>query len=163
MKKTAVAFLALALFACSALANIYPLNSWHEGNVRLKARDKASGKPLWQSTVKTIRTTFNGQPYLYVVDEGQGQYGSDGKMKSWKTESYSLIEGKKLVPYQVKQVFKDPSGRVISSLQKDYDRAGKTVNCLINGRPQSYPFQSDLIDRERNSRSAAAAKSHSIC
>ena len=140
--------MAAALLASSAPAYIYPLNSLHEGTVNLKARDKASGKPLWQSRVRTARATFNGKPYLYVVDEGRGQYGSDGKMLSWKTESYSLIEDKKLVPYQVKQLFKDPSGLIVSTLQKDYDRAGQTVNCRINGRTKSYEFQSDLVDRE---------------
>jgi hypothetical protein len=148
MKKFVMTLLALALLALSSLAYIYPLNSWHEGTVSLKARDKASGKPLWQSTVRTVRTTFNGQPYLYVIEEGQGKYGSDGKMKSWQTESYSLIEDKKLVPYQVKQVFKGPSGLIIGALQKDYDRKGKTVTCQINGRHLSYPFQADLIDKE---------------
>lgn len=148
MKKTILTLFSLALLTLSALAYIYPINDLHEGSVSLKARDKASGKPLWQSKVRIARTTFNGQPYLYAIDEGQGKYGSDGKVKSWKTESYSLIEGKKLIPYQVKQVFKDPSGRVISSLQKDYDRAGKTVNCRINGQQKSYEFQSDLTDRE---------------
>jgi hypothetical protein len=69
-------------------------------------------------------------------------------VKSWKTESYSLIEDKKLVPYQVKQIFKDSSGRVISSLQKDYYFVGKTIICQINGQQKSYPFQADLLDRE---------------
>ena len=148
MKKIVLLLLALPLLAFSARADIYPLNSFHEGEVRLKARDKASGQALWQSKVRITRTTFNGRPYLYTIDEGKGKFGSDGKVKSWKTESYSLIEGKKLVPYQVKQVFKDPSGRVVSSLQKDYDRAGKTVVCQVNGRQKSYEFQPDLLDRE---------------
>ena len=148
MKKPVLILLALTLLAFSALADLYPISSFHEGEVNLKARDKASGQQLWQAKVKIAKTTFNGQPYLYVIEEGQGKYGSEGKVKSWKTESYSLIEGKKLVPYQVKQVFKDSSGQVVSSLQKDYDRAGKTVTCQINGKQKSYPFQSDLLDRE---------------
>jgi hypothetical protein len=148
MKKIVLTLLAFSLCTFSALADIYPIHSFYEGEVNLKARDKASGQPLWQAKIKTIKTTFNGKPYLYIVEDGQGRYGSDGKTKSWRTESYTLIEGSKLIPYQVKQVFKNTAGQVISSLQKDYDRGDKTVTCQINGQQKSYPFQSDLIDRE---------------
>jgi hypothetical protein len=145
---TIIALLALTLLAAAALADSYPINSLYEGEVRLKARDKANGLPLWQATVKSLKTAFGGQPYLYVVEEGQGKYGPNGRIKSWRTTSYSLIENGRVIPYQVKQVFKNPSGQVTSSLQKDYDRAEGKVICQINGRQKVFDLQPDLIDRE---------------
>ncbi|MBN3032806.1 MAG: hypothetical protein JW873_01790 [Candidatus Saganbacteria bacterium] len=149
MKKQIAFLTAVLLLALPALADTYPIRSFHDGEViRLKASDKASGAPLWRSTVRTAKTTFGGKPFLYIIEEGEGKYGSDGKTKSWRSESYSLIEGGKVIPYQVKQVFKNPAGQVISSLQKDYDRAGRKVICQVNGQQKSYEFQADLIDRE---------------
>jgi hypothetical protein len=148
MNKKLTTLLALALLALPALADVFPIHTFYEGDSYLKARDKASGQPLWQAKIRATKTTINGQPFLYTVEEGKGQYGQDKKEKSWRTESYTAIKGDQAIPYQVKQVFKDPAGKVISSLQKDYDLKDKAVNCRINGQTKSYEFKPDLIDRE---------------
>ncbi len=147
-KQIASLIAAATILTLPVLADTYPIDNLYTGTIHLKARDKASATALWKSTVRSYRTTFEGRPFMYVVEEGQGKYGTDGKVKSWKSESYSLIEDGKVIPYQVKQVFKDPEGNVISSLQKDYNRADGKVVCQINGKQKTYDFQPDLIDRE---------------
>ncbi len=136
------------LLTLPVLADTYQIDMLYSGTVHLKAREKASGLPLWQSTVRTYKTSFEGRPFLYVVEEGQGKYGADHKNLSWRSESYSLIEDGKVIPYQVKQTFKNPDGDIVSSLQKDYNRAEGKVICQINGRQKTYDFPADLIDRE---------------
>jgi len=148
-KQMASVIAAVTLLALPALADTYPIRDLHDGEtVHLKASEKSSGADLWTSTVKTYKTSFEGRPFLYVVETGQGKYGGGGKVQSWRSESYSLIEDGHVIPYQVKQVFKDQGGNVVSSLEKNYDRADGKVACQINGRQKTFDFQDDLIDRE---------------
>ncbi len=147
-KQIASLIAALTFLITPVLADTYPIDSLYTGTVHLRAREKASGLDLWKSTVRTYRTSFEGRPFLYVIEEGQGKYGSAHKNLSWRSESYSLIEDGKVIPYQVKQTFKDTDGNVISTLQKDYNRADGKVVCQINGKQKTYDFQDDLIDRE---------------
>jgi hypothetical protein len=149
MKKLLSALLLTLFVAGTALAGQVTVTHIAEGARGLKAKDKASGQPLWTSRVNTRKmTNAKGEPFLYIEDNGSGIYGKDKTAKSWKTVTYVRISGDNLVPYSVKQTVKDSAGKVVFTLEKSYNAAAKKVYCTVNGQPKSFNFQSDLLDKE---------------
>jgi len=147
MKKTI--WLLMLLCAGAVWAETVTINHIEEGTKGLRAKDKASGQPLWQSEVRTRRiTSERGEPFLLTLDSGAGIYGKEKKNVNWETESYVRIKDRTLVPYQVKQTIKDQSGQTVLLLEKSYDPKTKKVYCQVNGQSKTFDFPDDLIDKE---------------
>ncbi|MFA5113751.1 MAG: hypothetical protein WC529_05610 [Candidatus Margulisiibacteriota bacterium] len=149
MKRRLITLLLLLAVACSAWAEQFVITRINEGVKGLKAKDKASGQPLWSSKVNTRKTVnAKGEPFLYIEDNGSGVYGKDKTVKSWKTVAYVRLSGNYLLPYSVKLTVKDKNGQVVTALEKNYDAVSKKVACKINGQTKIYDFAADLIDKE---------------
>jgi hypothetical protein len=147
MKVWAVFF--LLFFTLPCLAEIPSIEDLALGSHGLKASEKSSGKALWRSEVKSRKTANEkGEPFLLIEEDGAGAYGKEGKYQIWHSAAYFQITGTKLMPYQVKQIYKDPSGRITRTAEKYYDQGKKEVRCNINGSLKNIEFKSDLVDKE---------------
>ncbi|MFC1511548.1 hypothetical protein ACFL5U_04125 [Candidatus Margulisiibacteriota bacterium] len=138
----------LLLASSAAYATVFDMKYLAEGSSTLKTKDKSSDKHLWQSTITTKKIKYQGKDFLYAVDSGSGIWGKDKKPKTWRTESYALIQGNRIIPYSVKVVFKDKQGKVLRQLEKFYDLEKKKVFCDDNGKAKKYDFKDDLLDKE---------------
>jgi hypothetical protein len=149
MKKTAVILLLFCfVFASISQAEVFQFKYMRKGKEVLKARDKGSGKPLWQSVFQSQKTEHKGKSFLYLKEEGSGIYGKDKKFKSWIAEAYYRLEGTRAVPYQTKLVYKDQKGKTLQTVTKYYDPEKKKAICSINGKEKEFKFTEDLVDKE---------------
>lgn len=145
--------LIMLLVFCFALAGVsqaevFQINNMRKGKEGLAARDKSSGKPLWQSEILTQKIEHAGKTFLYIKEEGSGIYGKDKKFKSWVSEAYYHFEKTRAIPYQTNLVFRDKSGKVIQRINKFYDPDEKKAVCRVNGKEKRFEFKEDLIDKE---------------
>jgi len=148
MKKIIVLFLLFFVTVSVAGAEIFKVTKISEGLKKVRARDKDSGKNLWQSSFKTQKIMHQGKPFLYVEENGSGIYGSDKKFKKWKGEGYFIVNGTQLIPYQVKEVYRDKSGKLVKAVDKFYDQKTKKVICRVDGKNKKFDFKPDLIDKQ---------------
>ncbi len=149
MKKIFVILLLVSLVAANlAYAEIFQIERMRQGREGLRAKDKASGEDLWQSVIEIQKIVHEGDPYLYIKEEGAGVYGKDKKYKSWVSEAYYLFKNKKAIPYQTKLVYKDREGKILQTVVKLYDPEAKKAICRINGEEKSFDLKQDLIDKE---------------
>jgi hypothetical protein len=150
--KESKTLLLIALSLCltgMAIAEQVTVTKINEGIVRLKAKDKASGKPLWSSQLNSRRIkTAKGDPFLYMEENGSGIHDKDQTFKTWKTVTYLRIDGDYLIPYSIKRTMKDKNGKVVQTLEKSYNAADGKVYCTLNGQTKTFDFKSDLIDTE---------------
>lgn len=149
MKSKILTLVMVILIAAAGRAEVMKITDLSLGSQGLKASDKASGKALWKSVVKTVKTANDkGEPFLMIEENGSGIYGKEAKQQSWHSAAYFWIKGDQLIPYQVKQVYKDPNGQVIGTVDKYYDQKNKQVACKINGSAKQSDFPADLVDKE---------------
>lgn len=149
MKKIFVFLLVSCFFAVSlSYAEVFEINYMRKGTETLKAREKSSGKDLWQSKILTQKMEHKGETYLYIKEEGAGIYGKDKKYKSWVSEAYYTFKEKRATPYQTKLVYRDGKGKIIHTVNKYYDLGKKKVICRVNGEEKVFKFKNDLIDKE---------------
>lgn len=136
--------LILASIASLSFAESFNVKNVIYGTTNLKAVDKSSGAPLWESVLKVEK----GKGFIYSEERGAGIWGQGRTYKTWDTKAYFKLEGTKLVPDQVEIVFKDKNGSVIQTIKKSYDRRNHAVYCAINGKTKTFDFDVDLIDKE---------------
>lgn len=148
MKKVLFVILLVVLVSGASLAELFDINFLALGTAKLKVRDKASGQPLWSSTLKIQKMTAQGQNYVYLEENGGGVYGKDKIQQVWKTQTYLKPVGKKLIPCQVVSVFKDQNGQTVTSVQKDYNQTDKKIYCQVNGKSSAFNFKPDVVDKE---------------
>lgn len=118
------------------------------GTAKLAAKDKASGSPLWKNSTAVQKTASNGKNFIVITDIGSGIYGKDKKYKTWRSEAFYYYDGERAIPYQTNLVYKDQSGRTVSSISKYYDQKTRKVLCKYDGREKTYTFYDDLVDKE---------------
>ena len=120
-----------------------------EGTETLKTVDKANGNPISTNTIKVEKTKLEGKEYLYREDKGEGITGKDKTFKSWETQSWSLLEGNRLIPYSVKFVQKNKDGQVVYTIEKTYNFKDKKIYCKINGKSKEFTCYPDQVDKEQ--------------
>lgn len=140
-------FLLFVLVSLSA-AKFFEIKTLPIGLQKVKTTEKSSGKALWQSKHRTQKVEYDGKPFLYIEEDGYGIYGKDKEHKTWHSESYFIFEDSKLVPYQIKQVFKNINGKTVETINKFYDAKTKKVTCNINGKIKEIEFKKDIVDKE---------------
>lgn len=149
MKRILLCLLVVCFFFSSiSSAEIFQIERMRHGREGLKARDKASGEDLWQSVIEVQRIEHEGDPYLYIKEEGAGIYGKDKKYKSWVSEAYYLYKDGRATPYQTKLVYKDREGKILQTVTKIYDPEAKKAIVRLNGEEKRFDFEADLIDKE---------------
>lgn len=148
MNRISISLLICLVFNGSIAAEIIKVEKIDEGVKVTEAREKSSGKKLWQSKLSISQIDFDGQPFVYLEDIGQGKYGPGKNEVTWHTTSYIRRVGDQLVPYQVKVIFRDKQGKVIKKLEKHYNSEAKKVICLSKDGERKFDFKPDLIDRE---------------
>ena len=110
MKKTFIILVLISLFvAGQAYAEDIPIRNIWEGKTRLMAREKSTGIPLWQSEVQVQKIEDNDQPAFQIFEEGARFSDNESNYASWNYESYFELEGDRLLPHQVKVIFRDES------------------------------------------------------
>ncbi len=132
----------------SVLAQSISVKQVDEGLQPTEAREKDSGQHLWQSKLNIRSISHEGRAFLYLEDIGSGIYGKDKQDLTWHTTSYILKEGDKLIPYQVKVIFRDKQGKVVRKLEKYYDSKTKKVICLSDDGERKFDLKPDLVDKE---------------
>jgi hypothetical protein len=149
MKRFVLLILLLSFFFSSiSSAEIFQINNMRRGKEGLRARDKASGKDLWKSVIDVQKIKHEGNPYLYIKEEGAGIYGKDKKYKSWVSEAYYLFKDGRATPYQTKLIYKDREGKTLQTVTKIYDPETKKAVVQLNGDEKQFDFEEDLIDKE---------------
>ncbi len=149
IKKISASLLLLAVvIAAPAISEAFMMSDLHIGARGTKAVEKSSGRSLWQNTIVTKKVDVQGKPFLYIEDKGEGIWGKDGTYKTWAVRSFFRIEGDKLVPHQVKGEFKDKSGKVLRSFQKDYLPKEGKVLFTENGKTKEIKYTEGMIDKE---------------
>ena len=148
MKKLLIVSICCSLLAIPCLAESISIKNFDEGVHRTQAREKDSGQPLWQSKLSISNISHEGQAFLYLEDRGSGKYGKEGNEVTWQTTSYVRKNGDKLVPYQVKVIFKDKQGKLVRQLEKYYDLETGKVLCLSADGERKFDLKADLIDKE---------------
>jgi len=149
MKRIFFCLLLICFFFSSiSSAEVFQIERMRRGREGLEARDKASGEDLWQSVIEIQKIKHEGDPYLYIREEGAGIYGKDKKYKSWVSEAYYLYQDGRAIPYQTKLVYKDREGKTLQTITKIYDPEAKKAICRINGDEKRFDLADDLIDKE---------------
>ena len=111
-----------------------------------RARDKASGKQLWSSTIKVARLTDKGKDFVYITEDGSGIYG--GENKNWSSRAYYYYNGTTARPYQAKLVYKSPEGKILQVIEKSYDPEGKKALFRVNNKDTALNTSNDLLTNE---------------
>ncbi len=150
-KRNSLKFLFSAVLSLFVLSNfchaeVFDIRHLDEGTGILKTREKSNGKHLWESTIKMQIMKHEGQSYLYIEENGEGTYNNNYRI--WRTQSYFYFEDSRLIPYQVKSVLKDKSGKIVETIEKFYDRENKEITCKINHKIESFEFKEDIVDKE---------------
>ena len=149
MKKMLAVLLLVFLFAPGLCqAEVFQIKNLWTGINRLIAKDKESGVDLWQSQIKMQKVEDNGRPVLYILEEGTGFRGAEKEYSSWKHESYFQVQGTKLLPDQIKVVYKNEKGEIIARVEKSFDHENRKVICRVNGKKKEIEYKDDLVDRE---------------
>ena len=149
MKKAFIILVLVAFFAASlAYAEAIPIKNIWQGKTRLMAREESTGKLLWQSEVQVQKIEHNGQPALHIFEEGARFSDKESNYASWNYESYSRLEGTKILPDQIKIVFKNGKGEIFKILNKFFDYENKKIICKVNGENEEFEFNDDIVDKE---------------
>lgn len=115
-----------------------------EGANQLRAREKSSGKDLWQSKVQVQEIKDS----LHILEEGGGICGREKRYLSWCYESFFKVEGSRFLPEKINVVYKLKNGKTLKTLKKSFDYENKKVICNVNGKNKEFEFKNDLVDRE---------------
>lgn len=148
MKRFAALAAVMIMIGNAVLAEGFVINDLMTGKRATVATEKSSGKKLWANSMEVRKISYQGKPFIYTEDKGQGILGKEGKHQSWIVRSFFRIDGKQLVPFQVKAEYKDKEGNVIRTLQKDYDDKAGRIICTENGRAKQYRYISGMVDKE---------------
>ncbi|MFH1709553.1 MAG: hypothetical protein ABH860_00595, partial [bacterium] len=102
---------------------------------------------VWHS--RNIAATFesNGHIYLRITEDGEGQYGSDKKYKTWHAESVYLYENDVIIPQNSVLEFKDKDGVTVGLLKVFFDAKEKIVKCKLLNEKKEFEFKEGLIDK----------------
>jgi len=118
------------------------------GKAKIVAYDKSTGSPRWQSTLSTIKTSFNGKPFYYTEENGKGNFGNNNSYKTWKVTGYYQISASGVAPYEVKQTMKDAGGKTVMSLEKSYNAKEGKIVCDVNGSAKVFDLNKNTIDKD---------------
>ncbi len=146
MRKFLVLLLILSFFGASlSYAKVFKIKNIWEGVNQLRAIEKSSGKPLWQSKVQVKKID---QSSLRILEEGGGLCGKEKTYLSWRYESYYHLEGTEFKPEQIDIVYKNKNGEILKTLNKSFDYKNGKIICNVNGKKQVLKFKDNLVDRE---------------
>lgn len=118
------------------------------GKDSIVAFEKSTGAVRWKSNLSTVRTTFNGKPFIYTEEIGKGKYGKDNAYKTWTVKGYYMIDTNSLSPYEVKLEMKDAKGNQVFALDKSYNYEAKKVICDVNGSSKNFDLNPNTLDRD---------------
>ena len=145
MRKSLTILLILSFFAAGfSHAEVFKIKNIWEGVNQLRAREKSSGKDLWQSKVQVQEIKDS----LHILEEGGGICGREERYLSWRYESFFKVEGSKFLPEKINVVYKLKNGKTLKTLKKSFDYENKKVICNVNGKEKEFEFKDDLVDRE---------------
>ena len=145
MRKPLIILLILSLLAAGlSYAEAFRIKNIWQGINQLKAREKSSGKPLWQSKVQVQEIKDS----LHILEEGGGICGREKRYLSWSYESFFKVEGSRFLPEKINVVYKLKNGKTLKTLKKSFDYENKKVICNVNGKEKEFEFKDDLVDRE---------------
>lgn len=150
MKKHLLYFLLiLAVFITNqAKAEVFSIVYLNCNPTKLRAEDKAKNTLLWESSYNLSKTASLGKDLLILKETGRGIYGASKKDLQWEIEARYFFEGNRLMPGEVKIIFKNPQGQTTKTITKIYDLNKKKVICKVDGRPKFFEFPDDLIGTE---------------
>jgi hypothetical protein len=148
MKKLSILLLVCIAFAGAAFAGTFKIMSVYEKPTEIKAYEKDSGKYLWQCTDTFTTFEADGQLFIRFTEDGEGQYGSDKKYRTWKAESIYLYENETIIPRSTKIEFKDKDGVVVGLLKTVFDPKEGTVKCKLLNDKKEFEFKEGLIDKD---------------
>jgi len=146
VKKLSALLILFLLLSVAAKAELFEYKNLLLETKKNRARDKASGKQLWSSTIKVARLTDKGKDFVYITEDGSGIYG--GENKNWSSRAYYYYNGTTARPYQAKLVYKSPEGKILQVIEKSYDPEGKKALFRVNNKDTALNTSNDLIDKE---------------
>lgn len=148
MKKILLIMALIFVPSSMALSEPFRILNLPTGSAQLSASEKSSGKALWSSKFKIMKTEFKGSSMVYIEEDGNGLFGGDGKKKTWVSRSFYYLKGTEIIPYQLNIVYKDESGKIIRTIEKNYDASSKKVYCKVNGQSKIFDMPGDIADKE---------------
>ncbi|MCX5749130.1 MAG: hypothetical protein NTZ10_02670 [Candidatus Saganbacteria bacterium] len=147
--KVLLIFTLMIMFAASALADHFSISYVPDGiTVKTSAKDKSSGKALWQNTIQYQKVNYKGKNMFYTQEQGSGIYGPDKTYKSWVTRSYSFLQGNRLIPSEVQILMKDKNGKAVRKIEKYYNAQTERVICVVNSNTKTFNFKDGMLDKE---------------
>ena len=129
-------------------AEISKLSTKTQEVITIKSKEKSSGEERYRSVAKAQIIKHKDKFFIYLEERGKWNAGRDKQSITWFASVYSSLDGTKITPYLIKVVKKNSQGKIISVVDKFYDRKNKIVMCNINGITKEFKFEDNMVDQQ---------------
>ena len=140
-------FALVFIFPNIAAAKNIKYESIANTKMTLISYEKSNSLLHWTSTAIGQLIQHKEQAYFNIEARGDF-FNKDGQKTSfWDASSYSLLEGDKLIPYNIKIITKNVDNEVLENVEKFYNYKSKKINTNINGMAKDFELRSNTIDK----------------
>ena len=116
-----------------------------QGTHKIATKDKATGNILEESIITIYEKSENGQAIVHLDRSG---IFNDKEFSSYISSSSFLYTENKLIPIEISQTYKDKNGKIVKTINRNYDLDQKKAIYMTNGDKKELKFEENLVDPE---------------